>query len=110
MFVFVTDPHMLGHKQLKPEPNQYKQIQAKKDKRPTNCPAVYLAVLGFVDCKKKWWLEPVCWTKGNRSQGGGQSESCVLLIMGRRVLAFNLMEQGHGNRCEGGSRAGAACA
>ena len=25
--------------------------------------------------------------------------------MGRRVLAFTLMDQGHGNRCEGGSGA-----
>lgn len=52
--------------------------------------------------KKGCGSGPGCRTKGDRSQGGGQSQSCVLLIMGRLLLAFKSVEPGHGNRCEGG--------
>lgn len=75
---------------------------SERDNKPTNCSAVYLAMLGFVHCKRATGPKQVCMTKGSRSQGGERSESCVLLIIGRRMLAFTLVDQVHGNRCDRG--------
>ena len=98
-----TDTHTYARAQIPTSQGGSTNTHTMADNKPTNCPAVYLAMSGFVHCKRRLRLRPACGTKGNRSRGGGQSETCVLLIMGRRVLAFILVDQGHRNRCEGGS-------
>lgn len=92
--------HMLVHKY-----QRRTQTHTELDNKPTNCPSVYFVMSGFIHCKRGNGSDQPAGQKATEVREVG-SWSCVLLIMGRRVLAFNLVDQGHGNRCEGGNRLG----